>query len=66
MIYTRKQQDIMNTSKSTRCDKKFLAPYASMRFIELKSLSVNHLISFKDNGTMKSMQSCLIAYVKHF
>ena len=32
----------------------------------LKSLSVGHLISLKDVGSVKSMRSCLVAYVKHF
>ena len=46
--------------------KKFSARYALVRFIELKSLSVGHLILLKDIGSVKRMRSCLVAYVKHF
>ena len=46
--------------------KKFSALYASVRFIELKSLSVGHMIKLKDIGSVKSMRWCLVAYVKHF
>ena len=50
---------------STRCDQKVLALYALVRFIELKSLSVGHLINLKDIGSVKRMRSCLVVYVKH-
>ena len=33
-----------------------------MRFIEIKSLSVGHLIKLKDVWSVKSMQSCLVSY----
>ena len=45
---------------------KLSARYALVRFIELKSLSVGHLIYLKDIGSVKSMRACLVDYVKLF
>ena len=60
IIPRRRRSDILGEIKT------FLARYASVRFIILKSLSVGHLILLKDIGSMKNIRSCLIAYVKHF
>ena len=53
--------ELIHSNVHTRCDQKFLARYASVRFIELKSLSVGHLILLKDIGSLKSwlMLGCL-------
>ena len=37
-----------------------------MRFIESKSLSVSRLILLKEVEIMKTMRTCLVAYVKQF
>ena len=41
--------------------KKLSIQYALVRFIAL-----NSLLEMKDIGSVKSMQSCLVACVKHF
>ena len=44
--------------------KKLSARCASVRSIELKYLSVSHLIKSKNIGSVESMRSCLVAYVR--
>ena len=46
--------------------KKTSAKYASLGFIEFKSLSVCHFILLKNIGSVNSMRSCLVAYINHF
>ena len=60
------EKQMFEESACRKCDKKFLALYALVRFIELKYLSVSHLIELKDIGSVKSMHPWLVVYLRHF